>query len=60
MFRDFDDDHIEAPKPMPLAQATEPTRERSGYGQCLMCNCGAFYNDGTGDCRCGHDFTSHY
>ena len=22
--------------------------------------CGSFFNDGTGDCRCGHSFGQHY
>lgn|GEM_PF-5200380 len=34
--------------------------EKAGYGNCIVCGCGGYSDDGTGDCRCGHSFGQHY
>lgn len=43
--------------PEPCAAAAE---ERAGYGNCIVCGCGAYSDKGTGDCYCGHSFGQHY
>lgn len=45
----------------PETGAAERRRdERAGYGNCVVCGCGGYSDDGTGDCRCGHSFGQHY
>jgi len=34
--------------------------EKAGYGNCIVCGCGAYSDNGTGDCYCGHSFGQHY
>jgi hypothetical protein len=34
--------------------------ERAGYGNFIVCGCGSYSDDGTGDCRCGHSYGQHY
>jgi hypothetical protein len=34
--------------------------EKAGYGNFIVCGCGGYSDDGTGDCRCGHSFGQHY
>lgn len=45
--------------PEPSAAAAREA-EKAGYGNCIICGCGAYSDDGTGDCRCGHSYGQHY
>jgi hypothetical protein len=55
----FDSPEIETQhSPEPCA-AAHP-EEKAGYGNCIVCGCGAYSDDGTGDCRCGHSYGQHY
>ncbi len=45
-------------RPAPCLSTTRD--ERAGYGNCIVCGCGGYSDDGTGDCRCGHSFGQHY
>ena len=40
--------------------STERPQEKAGYGNCIVCGCGSYSDDGTGDCRCGHSYGQHY
>jgi len=61
MHEKFEDSQMIAPNSYRFAEARKnQIPETAGYGACTCCGCGSFFNDGTGDCRCGHSFGQHY
>ena len=44
----------------PETGVAERPDERAGYGNCIVCGCGGYYDAGNGDCSCGHSFGQHY
>ena len=53
----FEGLEIETDRP---PETAERRQEKAGYGNCIVCGCGGYYDAGNGDCSCGHSFGQHY